>query len=1626
MSKVRLGIVLLFLFLAGTLEIYAQVVTPFFVRYQTNDKGTVQLIGNTLMTCPSGGCNGTNNDYNMVYVDIDGDASTINSSEANFTIPVNGSVLWAGLYWSGAPNSGAKDQVKFRAPGASSYTSLSGTVTNSSYGYQGFKDVTALVQSAGSGTYRVADVKSGTGSNKWAGWSLVIVVRDPALPMRNLTVFEGLALVSSSNSTVNINISGFTTPLAGPVNVELGVIAYDGDKSFTGDAMKLNGNTLSNSLNPSSDFFNSSITRLGTAITAKNPNYSNQLGLDIDVINANGLLANGATSAQIKLTTGGESYMPGVVTSVIDLFAPDILTTKSVTDLNGGIAVPGDILEYTVTLVNNGSDGATNVAAVDSIGAYQAFVPGSLRITAGANSGTKSDASGDDQAEYSAGKVYFRLGTGANAVSGGTLAPAATTTFKFKVTVTEPIPDSTSVQNRANISYKSQTIPIRDFTGESTQSAITVTSAADLSLTKTVNTTTPLLDDTLTFTITLNNAGPNIGSGISVTDLLPAGLTFVSATPSQGIYNPGTGLWNIGTVVAPGSAALQVQAKIVSTTSVTNTAEVASSDQKDPDSSPNNGAPGEDDRASVSITPQVTADLAITKRANPLNPNLGDPVTYTVKVYNTGPAAATGIVVDDDLPAGITYVSSSASQGTYNPGTGLWNVGSILNGDSATLTISGTLTVATPVTNMATITASDQNDPDSSDRTDAVTVPQQVADLSISKSVSPTAPAPGDTLTYTIKVFNSGPNSATGITVADTLPAGVSYLYHTATQGSFNDTTAQWQVGTVAVSDSATLQIKTLLNSLGVITNGAKITFAHQSDPDFSDRGDTVSTLVQSADLSLVKTISDSTPSNGSTVVYTLTLSNSGPVTATNVNVTDNLPAGFVVTGITTSQGTFDSTTGVWNVGSVSSGGSAVLTISGIVDYVNFASAAMGLGPATGFNLFVLNDLTQPSADTEGKLAVGRDANLSGYSVGYKLPPSSGTIDVLVVGRNLTYTSGGIWGGNVVYGNTSNLPTGAVTVFDGTVRKDTVIDFAAAKVFLQNLSTTLGSQPINGLVTNDFGKLTLTGADPYYNVFKLPGYELALIHSLEINVPAGSVALVNVDSTGQYWQGGISVNGTTNANVIFNFYQADTMTIFGLDVRGTVLAPFASCNFISGVINGQAIFWNMYGLGQVNLQMFIGDIPVNQNILNTAEVTSTDQYDPDSSPNNNISTEDDQSSAAFHIATNGPTTTGTWQLVGTFPSNEIIQCIAYDVTGNMLMGTLGGKMYRSTNSGLTWGTVNTGFTHAFIWTIAKKGSDLYAGTEGGIYKSTDNGLAWNKVTSYGNYDTRSIVVDTNGVIYAAAWGFGVYKSTNNGATWISVVSDYLYFTITSLAVSDDNILYAGNFGDGVLKSTNGGVTWTNTNMGYNFVWSLACADSGVVIAGSYGNGLFISQDGGGTWTRSVGVPSGAFVNSIAVDSADNKYVATLLSGIYYLDGASAISRPLGLAGYNLNLISRNETTGALFAGTTDGKIYMFTPESTTGIISEDSNLPKEYSLAQNYPNPFNPETVIKFSVPRTVNGTIKLYDVLGSEILTLFSGRMEAGDNQVSFNASKLPSGVYFYRMKAEGFVSTRKMLLIK
>lgn len=345
------------------------------------------------------------------------------------------------------------------------------------------------MRASGNGTYTAANVQAGLGGDRYAGWSLVVAYELVNSVPRNLTIFDGFALVNTGAPNVTFPVSGFLTPPSGVVKTRLGTVSYDGDREEIGDNFRINGNIISNSVNPVNNYFNSTISDSGVLVQGvnRNPNYNNQLGFDIDRIELTGIVPNSATSASINLTTGGEAFYPGVVTFSTDLYLPNIPPQKTAVDVDGGALLPGDIIEYRVLLQNTGNDAARTIIFTDILPANTTYVPNSIVVTSGALAGPKTDAALDDQAEFVAApspRIVYRPGAGATGTMTGMLPIGQANEIRFRVQVNQGT-NNQQVINQPSITYTGVTSGLP--TGQNGEPVALEVAApnADLSITKT-------------------------------------------------------------------------------------------------------------------------------------------------------------------------------------------------------------------------------------------------------------------------------------------------------------------------------------------------------------------------------------------------------------------------------------------------------------------------------------------------------------------------------------------------------------------------------------------------------------------------------------------------------------------------------------------------------------------------------------------------------------------------------------------------------------------------------------------------------------------------------------------------------------------------------------------------------------------------------------------------------------------------------------------------------------------------------------------------------------------------------------------------------------------------------------
>ncbi|MCS6919765.1 MAG: choice-of-anchor A family protein, partial [Fimbriimonadales bacterium] len=262
-----------------------------------------------------------------------------------------------------------------------------------------------------------------------------------------------------------------------------------------------------------------------------------------------------------------------------------------------------------------------------------------------------------------------------------------------------------------------------------------------------------------------------------------------------------------------------------------------------------------------------------------------------------------------------------------------------------------------------------------------------------------------------------------------------------------------------------------------------------------------------------------------------------------------------------------------------------LLRMSGLALAVMYGSAfANPLGTVAQFNLVSFGDMTAQNSDVEGKVAVGGNANLQNYSIAFK--DQGG--DAFQVGGNVTFTNGTIYG-NLRHAGTASLTNVNFSAGGSAIQGPTPFDFAAAYTFLRQHSTFWAGLTPNGTVTNFFGELRLQGSSNSLNIFNINANDLVGINGVNILVPNGSTALINVSGSSVNFPNiGYNYNSSQNnalfQKVLWNLHQANSMSVNSL--RGSVLAVDAALNGSFGAIEGQVFVGSFSGPTQVNLWRF--------------------------------------------------------------------------------------------------------------------------------------------------------------------------------------------------------------------------------------------------------------------------------------------------------------------------------------------------------------------------------------------------------------------------------------------------------
>lgn len=512
----------------------------------------------------------------------------------------------------------------------------------------------------------------------------------------------------------------------------------------------------------------------------------------------------------------------------------------------------------------------------------------------------------------------------------GNLAAGASASFTLEVSVEFGTANDTLALSAAASANETDPLPANDDAAAS----MTVNDNGFVDLALVVDTSDANPDELqavdFTFEVT-NSALGGPATGVFVDSELPDGVTFQSTSVSQGSLEKGA--WLVGALAPGASAQLTITALVDFGTANDVLSTDGSTAANEADPLLDNNA----DSADLTVADNDFVDLAVTTTPSTTAPDELQTVTYTVVASNSGlGTTASGVAVDNTVQGDLALESTDTSQGSYDPASGLWSVGTLEPGQSEVLTIVATVNFGAAGENLTTSAsiAANQTDPlpaNNAANSVAVVADNGFVDLAVSNGVSNGNPAELEQLDIFVTVTNSalgGP--ATGVFVGGILPDSESADFISASSESFEPGKG-WFVGDLAPGASAnlTVTVQAGLFAGGTTVPSAAEAFADQVDP-LQDNNLAITTfsVQDTADLALSKSVDPAEALPGDTITWTLRVDHLGGAATQVTTVSDLLPAGLFLFGTSASQGFYDGKTGEWNVGTLIPGGFATLTMT--------------------------------------------------------------------------------------------------------------------------------------------------------------------------------------------------------------------------------------------------------------------------------------------------------------------------------------------------------------------------------------------------------------------------------------------------------------------------------------------------------------------------------------------------------------------------------------------------------------------------------------------------------------------------------------------------------------------------
>ncbi|WP_346837710.1 isopeptide-forming domain-containing fimbrial protein [Microbulbifer sp. SAOS-129_SWC] len=599
-------------------------------------------------------------------------------------------------------------------------------------------------------------------------------------------------------------------------------------------------------------------------------------------------------------------------------------------------AHPGDTVEWTIEVRNDGNQDGTGVVVTDSLPDTSLF--------------TGFTASDGGTVDLAAGTVTWDIGD---------LAVGDSRTFTLTATIVDQVPTTIPTQtNTVSVDDDGNNgpDPTPDNNTDSEDFDITY---VDLNIDKDDAGVTAEPGDSVVYTLSYGNSGTADASGVVITESLPDYASFDAANSDpRWVQNGDTLTLDLGTVAAGETGSVEFTVIIDSpipsgVEETSNTTSIDDDGGKGPDQNT-------DDNSDDEVTPiDGRPDYVIDKIENFSDPaHPGDTVEWTIEVRNDGNQDGTGVVVTDSLPDTSLFTGFTASDGgtvDLAAGTVTWDIGDLAVGDSRTFTLTATIVDQVPTTiptqtNTVSVDDDGNNGPDPTpdNNTDSKDFDITYVDLNIDKDDAGVTAEPGDSVVYTLSYGNSGTADASGVVITESLPDYASFdAANSDPRWVQNGDTLTLDLGTVAAGETGSVEFTVIIDS--PIPSGVEETSNTTSIDDDGGKGpdqntddnsdDEVTPIDGRPDYVIVKIPNYNGPANpGDTVSWTIDVSNQGNQDGTGVVVTDTLPDTSLFSGFVASDGgVIDLAAGTvtWQLGDLDAGDSVTLSLSATVKSEN-------------------------------------------------------------------------------------------------------------------------------------------------------------------------------------------------------------------------------------------------------------------------------------------------------------------------------------------------------------------------------------------------------------------------------------------------------------------------------------------------------------------------------------------------------------------------------------------------------------------------------------------------------------------------------------------------------------------